>query len=97
MAEPLIDSPAPARAARGDSPVNVVCEFCECKLSRHGEVLKRGPKATAMMKLDDDNAELRERVATLEREKGELVDQLAARPPQVGTPPALEDGDPRWI
>jgi septal ring factor EnvC (AmiA/AmiB activator) len=61
-----------------DKPTSVTCEFCECKLTRRGQVIDISEKAKSLRRLQDGNdkheaklAEQAERITTLERELAE--------------------------
>jgi len=71
-------------------PTTLVCEFCECKVSRAGEVLKLGAKAkafrdseTEIEKLTDTIAKRDEMIATL---KSDLETARAVKPADVAKP-----------
>jgi hypothetical protein len=64
------DSNTPRRSS------SVVCEFCECKLSGAGEVLKLGGKAKAFRDSEGAIDKATERIAALETTIAELKTEL---------------------
>lgn len=61
-----------------DKPLSVTCEFCECKLTRRGQVIDISSKAKELRRLQDridkleaTSAEQAETITRLERELAE--------------------------
>lgn len=74
--------PAPARSESGTT-----CEFCGCKLTRGGEVLKLGETARGFRKQDDIIEGLKKSVDELTKERDVLkAAQRAADPPSEKRP-----------
>ena len=75
MAEP--GDPLP----KGDDergPSSLVCEFCECKVSRSGEVIKLGAKAKLFRDSDGQIEKLTDRISALDAEIAALKQDLEA-------------------
>lgn len=73
------DPPAPPP----QEPRYVKCDFCECKLTKHGQVYEVSEKAIvyrdekethrkAILKLDEDNASLRSQIAAKDADIAQL-------------------------
>lgn len=75
----------------------LICEMCECRLSRSGEVIRRSKKASAMLDLDDANAKLRDDLKKANDTIAELKTQLdaakAAGNPPTPAPAAVNEWD----
>lgn len=63
---------APKRSSR-----SVVCEFCECKLTPDGEILKLGARARKLRDLEDELEAAEKSVGLLEAEITRLKGLLA--------------------
>ncbi len=68
----------------GEKPLSVVCEFCECKLTRRGQVIEISGKAKDLRRLQDriDKVETTsgEQAETITRLERELAEARAAAP-----------------
>ena len=62
--------PLPPGDGDDKKPTNLVCEFCECKVSRAGEVLKLGAKAKAFR---DSETEIEKLTDTIAKRDAEIV------------------------
>lgn len=82
--DPLLppdDPPAPAPVA--DPPARrrgslIVCEFCECGLTEHGEIIRRGDRAREYLDVDDENKKLRAKIAAVTDELTAARQEIAA-------------------
>jgi len=75
--DPPVDPPAPAPAAPATR--TIVCEFCECRLTPAGEVMRMGDRARRVLKdeqtiedLKADNARLAAELQTATNDLREL-------------------------
>jgi uncharacterized small protein (DUF1192 family) len=84
------DDPLPPGDGDDKTPKTLICEFCECKISRAGEVIKLGAKAKAFRDSDGAIEKLTDRVAALDAEittlKSDLEAARAAKPADVAKP-----------
>jgi hypothetical protein len=67
------------------APNQITCEFCGCKLTRHGEIVRLGAEAKAFRKAEETIEELKGHLAqaeaageTIKREAETLRNELAA-------------------
>jgi hypothetical protein len=75
----------------GEKPLSVVCEFCECKLTRRGQVIEISGKAKDLRKLQDridkldaTGAEQADTITRLERELAEARAAVTKKPAKAG-------------
>jgi hypothetical protein len=78
-------NPPPSPEARG----NVICEFCECRLTRSkGEIIEVSPKAKEFRRHAETREQLEGTIATLRQEKETLearVRELSPAPASGGS------------
>jgi len=60
------------------TPTTLVCEFCECKISRSGEVIKLGAKAKAFRDSDGEIEKLTETIGKRDEQIAQLKTDLEA-------------------
>lgn len=63
--------PAAPLAVRDDSN-RIVCEYCECRITKRGEIIEMGDKAKRFRKLVEENEKLQGTNDTLRQENEEL-------------------------
>lgn len=67
MADDLLPPDTGGGGDKGDkAPRQVTCEFCGCKLTRHGEIVKLGEDAKRMRKAEQTIEELTEQAGRLQ-------------------------------
>lgn len=72
----LVPPDAPPVAPPIRAP-KVACEFCECQLTPHGDVLRMSDKARELNKLQDVITALKEQLAAARSEATTLTQQIA--------------------
>jgi hypothetical protein len=72
----LIPPADPPPGPRRPSPQLLTCEFCECRLTPTGDVLKLSDKAKAWRDTEGDREKLTKRLAELERQLEDAKTQL---------------------
>ena len=72
------DDPLPPGDGGGNGPSSLTCEFCDCRISRSGEVLKLGAKAKGFRDSDGQIEKLTDKIAGLEARIVELNSDLEA-------------------
>jgi len=74
----MADDPLPPGDGDDKTPKTLVCEFCECKVSRHGEVIKLGSKAKAFRDSEGEIEKLTDTIAKRDADIATLKSDLEA-------------------